>query len=57
MIRKSQYIIIRPIDTSLCFDTMAATISVPPVLPLWENTRPTPTPQRAPPITIFMNVC
>ena len=41
-------------ETSLYLFTIAATISVPPVLPFAEKTNPNPTPQKQPPIMMDM---
>ena len=56
MIIKSTYRIIRPTDIWWYFDTIAATISVPPVLPLWVKAMPTPVPQRTAPSMQSRNV-
>ena len=45
----------RPIVTLVFFDTIAATISVPPVLPLCMNASPTPSPHIIEPRMIFIN--
>ena len=50
----SQIIIIRPSDTSLYLLTIAAIISVPPVLPLEEKAMPIPPPQKDAPMTHAM---
>ena len=55
MISTSVYNIIRPTETFVFFEAIAATISVPPVLPLWTNAVPTANPHMRPPITIFKN--
>ncbi len=57
IIDRSKYIMARPIDTLLFFDATAATISVPPVEPLWINTSPIPSPHSTAPIIISINVC
>ena len=57
MMSTSQYIIVRPNDTVLYLATMAAMMSVPPVLPLWVNTTPKPRPHSTAPRMTFMNVC
>lgn len=54
MMTMSQYIIIRPSVTSLYLLIIHAMISVPPVLPLLQNTMPMPKPKRPAPITQAM---
>jgi hypothetical protein len=53
----SQYIIIRPNVTSLYLLIIQAMISVPPVLPLLQNTMPMPKPNNPAPTTQAMNSC
>ena len=51
----SQINITRPSDISRYLFTIAAMISVPPVLPLADSPSPTPVPQKAAPMTLAMN--
>ena len=53
----SQIMIMRPKVTSLYLLTIAAMISVPPVLPLQLNTTPKPIPHIAAPIRQAMKSC
>ena len=55
MIAASTYSIVRPTVTLVCFDTIAATMSVPPLEPLCVKVMPTPKPAHMPPMTMFMN--
>ena len=55
--RNEQYNIIRPNDMLVCLVTMAATMSVPPLLPLCEKVMPSPMPHSAEPMMMFMNGC
>ena len=53
--KKSQNSKARPIDMSLYLLTIAPIISVPPVLPLAEKTKPRPAPHKQPPMMIDIN--
>lgn len=57
MMTTSQIMIMRPKVTSLYLLTIAAMISVPPVLPLQLNTTPKPIPHIAAPIRQAMKSC
>ena len=52
--KKSHSSRMRPMDRFLYLLTMEAMISVPPVLPLAEKTRPKPDPQKEAPIRMAM---
>ncbi len=57
IIAKSTKSIVLPMVTLVRLATIAATISVPPVLPLCTNTSPSAIPVNIPPIQTFMNGC
>jgi hypothetical protein len=52
----STKIIVRPMLTLLTFETIAATMSVPPVEPLWIKTIPTLTPHNIAPRTALIDM-
>ncbi len=56
MMQKSQYCIVRPTETLVFLDMMAATMSVPPDEPLWTKANPRPMPHIIEPMIMLMKV-